>query len=329
MILSPIVLFVYSRPAHTRKVLESLSENRLSSQSILYIFADGPKPDATDEQIQNILEVRNVIREKLWCKEVNIIEKQKNCGLAASIVEGVTQIVEQYGKIIVLEDDIVTSKGFLEYMNNALNFYEKEDKVMHVAAYIPPLSNKLPPTYFYNTASCWGWGTWNRAWKYYNNDAKYLLNEIERNGLVSSFNVNDSYDFYGQLKANAQGELKTWAVRWYASFFLKGGYALHPYPSLVNNIGHYGNGENSGSDFVFHWANLADSIPVNAIPIVQDDRNLKIIARFNKTLYRETVFTKFKSFIGKLLPKSLIAYYRRLKYPGYQSYNEQKKNIVP
>ena len=127
--LAPIVLFVYDRPWHTHQTLEALKSNLLAENSLLIIYSDGPKEEATDEQLSNIKEVRKLIREKKWCGQVEIIESDCNKGLAASIINGVTKVVNEFGEIIVLEDDLVTSKGFLKYMNDCLELYASEETV--------------------------------------------------------------------------------------------------------------------------------------------------------------------------------------------------------
>lgn len=283
MILAPIVLFVYNRPWHTEQTLNALMQNELADQSVLYVYADGPKENASVEASHLIAKTRRIIKAKKWCKEVIILERKTNYGLANSIISGVTDVVNKYNKIIVLEDDILTSRGFLKYMNDALHLYEFENKVMHVSGSIFPIDAKLPQTYFYNTASCWGWGTWARAWGNFNDDAAQLLSSIDERKLKYRFNIEGSYDFYDQLKANTDGRLKTWAIKWYASFFLLNGLALHPYPSLTNNIGHDGMGENCGTTTVFSWTELPNSVMVKKIPLKENWRARKIIRRFNRT----------------------------------------------
>ena len=146
--LAPIALFVYNRPRHTLRTLEALAANPLAKKSTLYIFADDVKKNANNTAHVNVQQVRRIILSQQWCKEV-IIEKAKgNKGLAQSIVDGVTKVVQKHGKVIVLEDDIVVSKGFLQYMNDALIFYKREESVMHIAAYLPPINTELPDTFF-------------------------------------------------------------------------------------------------------------------------------------------------------------------------------------
>jgi len=282
MTLAPIILFVYNRPWHTQQTLEALSKNQLADQSVLYVYADGAKENANEDQLKNICEVREIIRSRLWCREVKIIERNKNWGLADNIVDGVTTIVNKYSKIIVLEDDIVTSPGFLKYMNDALSIYESEEKVMHISGYMFPIGKKLSETFFYNTASCWGWGTWKDAWDNLEWNANRSLSRIEKEGLVTKFNVNNTYKFYDDLKANADSKIRTWAVRWYASFFLKGGYALHPYPSLTNNIGHDGEGENCKKTDRFTWKDIASDVPVYRKPVVESLEALRAMEKFNR-----------------------------------------------
>ncbi|MEO8414425.1 MAG: hypothetical protein ABI472_12235 [Ginsengibacter sp.] len=282
MNLSPIALFVYNRPWHTQKTLEALSDNDLAKESTLYIFADGPKENATAHELQKIEETREIIKSKQWCKDVIVSEKEKNIGLADSIISGVTEVVNKHEKIIVLEDDIVTSKGFLKYMNDALNFYEKEEKVMHISGYMFPVKTLLPPTFFYNPTSCWGWATWQKAWKHFNNDAQYLLTAIDNKALQSRFNIENSHDFCDQLKANADGRLKTWAIKWYASVFILQGLSLHPFPSLVNNIGMDSSGENCDTSSAFEWKELGSEVIVKNIKLSESSVARRGMSEFYK-----------------------------------------------
>ena len=175
---SPIVLFVYSRPWHTQQTVEALLKNELASESELFVFCDGAKSNASAEDKQNINEVRNYIRSiKEMCpshstgcsfKSVIIYESNNNKGLADSIISGVTEIVNKYGKIIVVEDDIVTSPYFLRYMNDALNFYVDNKSIFSVNSF-----NPIPPDFIKTDVftlkfmHCWGWSTWSDRWKFF------------------------------------------------------------------------------------------------------------------------------------------------------------------
>lgn len=306
--LSPIIVFCYNRPWHVEQTLSALSKNELAEQSVLYIYCDGPKTDATDEQIEKINEVRKIVRKHQWCKEVYIIESDKNKGLADSIIGGVTDIVNQYGKVIVLEDDIVTSKGFLLYMNDALNFYENNERVMHITGYMYPHKQKLPDTFFYSVPLPWGWGTWKRAWKHFRNDADYFYNYFEEHKQWDKFNKFGGKYLQKQLKANVDRILKTWFVKWHATLLLLEGLTLYPNHSLVNNIGFDETGTNCTPMTKFNIENPAEIINVEKIELSQSKKAAKIIVRF----YQGRLYPIRKFFIkhtpdrAKLLIKNVL-----------------------
>jgi GR25 family glycosyltransferase involved in LPS biosynthesis len=240
--LAPIVLFVYNRPWHTRKTLEALAANELASESELYIYADGPRIDADTEDLHNINEVRKEIRENQWCGKVTIIESGINIGLANSILSGVTEVVNQHGRVIVLEDDIVIMSGFLQYMNEALELYKTEERVMNISSYWPKarIKGKKEQVFFLHFMSCWGWATWKDRWNKLNTDINYLYSEIVQ--YKDDFNLSDTCNFFQQIEQNISGKIKTWAIKWYASIYINKGLCLYPYKSLVQNIGIDGSG---------------------------------------------------------------------------------------
>lgn len=306
MDLAPIVLFVYNRPWHTEETLHALMQNELADQSALYIYADGPKTNATEDELKKITEVHHLIRIKKWCKEVHITEAENNKGLADSIISGVTEIVNQYGKVIVLEDDIITSRGFLKYMNDALDLYKDDENIMEVSGYMFPInSSGLPDTFFYNVNSCWGWGTWARAWKSYNGDALKLYSDlVERNTDWELFNGFQGNAFKEQLLANVEKRLNTWAVKWHSTIFINNGKVLHPNKSLTGNIGFDGSGTNClpNDDDI---QNLANSITVNRLPAVGNKAALNELKKYFLNLQNSN------NVISSQNPESL-SYLRRL-----------------
>jgi GT2 family glycosyltransferase len=243
--LAPIVLFVYNRPWHTEETLKALMLNELADESVLYIYCDGPKKNTSPEDISKIKEVRQVIRKKKWCKEVAIIESDINLGLANSILKGVTDVVNKYGKIIVLEDDIVVTQDFLYYMNKSLHIFENKKNVYHINGFNNEsnLQYLLDDYYFLNFMSCWGWATWIDRWSQLNLDFNYFYDKLlidEK--AMSRFNYGKTLSFDNQLEANIKGEIKTWAILWYATVNFNKGLCLTPKYSLVNNIGMDGSG---------------------------------------------------------------------------------------
>ncbi len=299
--LAPIALFVYNRPWHTRQTVEALLKNELASDSELFIFADGPRIDANAEQIQNIKIVRDYIHGIVGFKTIKIIESSKNKGLANSIIEGVTEIVNKYGKIIVLEDDIVTNSFFLTFMNKTLDIYKEEDSVMQVSAFMYPIRhNNLPDTFFYQAASCWGWATWKRAWRNYYNNPIFLYNEIKKRGLQRILNINNIHNYEEQLVANINGTLNTWFIRWNASIIIANGLTLYPKYTLVENIGFDGTGEHCNSLISLNSKYNATHIKIKKQKIKPSKRAIKKIQKYNKQSFLEKIIGFLLYYIRKI-----------------------------
>jgi len=297
--LSPIVLFVYNRQDHTRKTIEALKKNIYADTSDLIIFSDAPKNESVAEEVN---EVRNYIKTITGFKSVKIIERKTNFGLANSIIEGVTKIVNKYGKVIVLEDDLVTSKYFLQFMNDALELYKNESKVACISGYVYPI-NGLPETFFIRGADCWGWATWKSAWNLFEKDGKKLLNELEKTNMVNEFDFFGAYKFSEMLKDQIKGKNNSWAVRWYASAFLKHKFTLYPGKSLVSNIGNDTIGTHSGK--VNKYAvDLSDNrVLVNKIHLQESSFSKKKFSAFfsHNSNYLSHLFYKAKDlFAGGL-----------------------------
>lgn len=302
---APIVLFVYNRPWHTEQTLKALALNVIAKESILYIYADGPKENAGKDDLDKIRETRLLLTQQQWCGTVQVIESQHNKGLADSIIHGVSDVVNKHGRVIVLEDDIVTSPWFLTYMNDALNLYEEESRVMHVSGYWYPVkdSNKLPGTFFYNTATCYGWGTWKRSWDLFTEkDPTILYNKIIEKYSWDEYNKTGTNSFQEQLMNNMNGLLKTWAIKWYSTIFLNGGFSLHPKHSFVNNIGFDGSGENTINIDIYRWDKLSGEIELKRMPIVESSAALGKVIAFNKLHFGNRRNKNFKSAIAGIIP---------------------------
>jgi len=246
--LAPIALFVYNRPEHTRRTLNYLQKNLLADESRLFVFSDAAK---TDADITKVEQVRHLIKEVTGFKSVKVIERKQNLGLAESIISGVTQLVNEYGKIIVFEDDLLSSPHTLQYFNDALKRYASEEKVMHIGAYMYNLKGgKLPETFFYRAAGSWGWATWARAWKDFEPDIDKLIPQFDKEK-INRFSIGHTMNFWKQVQAFKAGKNNSWAIRWYASVFLKGGLTLNPSRSLINNIGNDGTGVHSNPESMY------------------------------------------------------------------------------
>lgn len=240
MIKAPIALFVYKRPQHTEKALEALSRCEGADESELFIFCDGPK---RPEDMKAVGEVRILIKSRKWCGKVNIIERDKNWGLANSIISGVTELCEEYGRVIVLEDDLIVSRYFLEYMNRALDLYENNEQVMQISGHMYPVDLKVDTdALFLPFTTSWGWGTWQRAWMHFDKDMKGFNLLREDATSKKRFNLDDSYPYFEMCIAQFDGKIDSWAIRWYLSVFISNGVTLFPVKTLIKNIGFDGSG---------------------------------------------------------------------------------------
>lgn len=238
---APIALFVYNRPWHTEKTVESLQKNDLAAESDLFIFSDAPK---THEVFEKVEEVREFIHNLTGFKSVTIFERKNNLGLASSIIDGVTSLCREYGRVIVLEDDLITSPFFLRFMNDALDLYADTPEVMHISGCLYPIDNMSGETFFFRVPLCWGWATWHCSWRLFRKDNDVMLRFDSK--MRREFSFNSTYHYWQQLESNNKGLIDTWFVYWYASLFLNNGLALYPSRSLVLNIGFDGTGVHCG-----------------------------------------------------------------------------------
>jgi len=293
--LAPIVLFVYNRPWHTQQTVEALQKNKLASESELFIYSDDAKND--DARV-SVDEVRKYIDNITGFKKITVIKRDKNWGLANSIIDGVTKIVNEYGRIIVLEDDLVTSPYFLKFMNEGLTMYENEDKVASIHGYIYPIDN-LPNTFFIKGADCWGWATWKRAWDVFEPNGQKILDELKSRGLEKGADFNNSYGLTQMLKDQIKGKNNSWAVRWYMSAFLKDMLTLYPGKSYVQNIGNDDSGTHCGVSDIFR-VELSTSNNINRLELVENSDSRKKIEIFFDSI-NGTFIQKLKTRIKRLI----------------------------
>ena len=248
---APIALFVYNRPEHLLRTLSSLRANPLARDSTLYVFSDAAVGPQDSEAVET---VRRIVKTTDGFNEICVREQPKNLGLAKSIIAGVTELAAAYGRVIVLEDDLVTAPGFLTYMNEALDRYDKDQQVMQVSGYMFPIERpkRVGQTFFCRIPTSWGWGTWARAWERFNSDSTQMVEFLRSHpDRREAFNLNGAYPYFDHLTLQAQGKLDVWGVRWYASMFTAGGLCLYPGQSLVQNIGMDGTGVHCGHSSYF------------------------------------------------------------------------------
>lgn len=275
--LAPIVLFVYNRPLHTQRLLDSLEKNSLASLSDLIVYADGAREGASASQLNNILQVRSLFDRPYKFRSLSLIIRSENYGLAKSIIEGVSEVIKEHKKVIVLEDDLILSSGFLQFMNDALSTYKAEDRVKQISGHLFPLSKSIDCPFFLKLTDSWGWATWERAWQHFEPSAEKLLQKFTP-AQKKEFDFQGSYNFYKMLEKCNLKQNDSWGIRWYASVFFENGLTLFPNRSLVNNMGNDDSGVHSFSTKVYDNDSLAEFIKVPLLPIIEslEARNLLI-----------------------------------------------------
>jgi hypothetical protein len=238
VIYAPVALFAYRRLSILECTVQALAANTGAHLTDIYFFSDGPK-NHLDEH--SVYQVRNYLKTVQGFRSVNVINRDVNLGLTRNIVDGVTEILSQSDSVIVLEDDILTSPFFLQYMNQSLDLYRNDSRVSQVCAYSyleRDLAQKIDDsTYFVKGSDCLAWATWRSAWKAYMVDPWLLLKEIFKRNQVKEFNRSHSYNYYGMLYKSCICDSYSWAIRFYASNFLLGRFTLYPIKSLAVHVG--------------------------------------------------------------------------------------------
>jgi len=266
---SPVAFFAYKRPDHTRRALESLAQNEGADNTELFVFCEGPKHP---QDVEGVEKTREVVKSRQWCGKVHIVEREHNLGCANSISLGVTEVCKEYGRVIVLEDDLVLSPYFMNYMNRTLEFYEFEPQVMQVSGYMFPIQlNTHFDTVFLPFTSSWGWATWWRAWKEYDPTMSSYTRLKNDRELRYLFDLNGSYPYFKMLEDELSGRIDTWDIRWYLSFFMLKGFALFPTQTLVQNIGFDGSGTHCG-DIKAEEQIIKNTEPINFQTQIQLDQ---------------------------------------------------------
>jgi hypothetical protein len=276
---APISLFVYNRLEHTRRTVDALRVNTLATQSDLYVFADAAR-DASDAA--SVESVRDFVRGITGFKSLTVIERDRNLGLAASIIGGVTEVLRGHHRVVVMEDDLVTSPFFLRYMNEALDHYESDDRVASIHGYVYPTTLPLPETFFLRGADCWGWATWRRGWALFNPDGRALLSELRITDSTREFDFDGAFQYTGMLQDQIAGANNSWAIRWYASAFLRNKLTLYPGRSLVINIGTDASGTHCGSTDTFDVESSTSPIRIGGIPVEDSAQGRAAFTEFGK-----------------------------------------------
>ena len=270
MNLAPIALFTYKRLTHLKKTLSHLESCKFASSSKLYIFSDCNKNSL---DYASVSFVRDYLKSINGFLEVEIIERKTNYGLRRNIVSGLNYLFDKYEKVIVLEDDLIVSKSFLEFMNKALDLYLNDEKVCQISgySYLEKILEKKKiklETYFLKGSDCLAWGTWKDSWKNYHNRSKELLEDLNKKNLVNKLDRNGKYLFSRDLENTMLGFNYGWAINFLSINIILNKYTLYPYRSLALHIGN----DNSSTN-----VNFKDSIDPYKVKLDNASPNLEKI----------------------------------------------------
>ena len=303
MTYAPIALFTYNRADHTRQAVESLLRNAEAKDTDLFIFSDGPKNEKAAEGVKAN---REFVRTITGFKSITIIEREKNWGLSKNLIEGITKINNEFGRVIVVEDDLVVSPFFLRYMNDGLEKYEHDERVASISAFLNPIDGDIPNTFFLRYFACWGWATWKRAWDLLNTDSRDLLKKLRWK--KNDFNIGGTGPFYGILYCDKVELNDSWAVRFYASCFLAGKLHLFPNQTMAIQTGMDGSGTHSKAGERNPYQNMTISnTPVN-LGDIRVEENKMMYEAFSlfygdgvNRYSLKNLYSRLKSFVRRLI----------------------------
>lgn len=295
---APVVVFLYNRPDHAKKTIDALAKNYGAEQTDLVIYVDHAEKR---EHKEGNLKVKDLVKNISGFKKINIVYRDRNYGLALNIQDGVTEVVNEYGRVIVIEDDIVTSPYFLKYVNDSLDMYEDDMAVGSISGcnYPAILSCVEDQTYFLRIPLCWGWATWKNRWDWFDknlSEVEFIDSEIKH-----YINFDGEKDYFIQAIQNRLGKINTWFVFWYIALAKRKCLTLFPKYSLVDNIGHDGSGENCGED-EFFFELYESEIIVNKIEVVESIKALEAHQVYFKSL-EKPFLRKAYNFISRKLSK--------------------------
>ena len=239
-----IVLFGFNRPDKLRACLDSLARNENSSAYILNVFIDGAR---NHSELELTEKCANLLKMDWNFKEIRLVKRDINLGLAQSIIGGVSEVLESADSVIVLEDDLLVAPLFLTYMQTSLRKYSSEESVVSIHGYTYPGVGQGNKCFFLKGADCWGWATWRDRWKEVNWDTPSLIHQISSTNRIREFDLDNTANYSVMLEQQFHGEIDSWAIRWHASAYLDEKITLYPPVSFVNNVGSDGSGTHGRS----------------------------------------------------------------------------------
>ncbi|MBJ7574392.1 glycosyltransferase family A protein [Luteimonas sp. MC1828] len=298
--LAPVVVFAFNRPAHLSQCLTALAADSLAPQTKVYVMADGPRGEHDNAGVSAVRELISDPRWKQSFAEFELRCSSANRGLAASIIGGVTGILVDFDRVIVLEDDLVVADGFLKYMNDCLDLFTGAHGIASVSGYCPLA--KIPDAYEYDLMAVprmcsHGWGTWRDRWMSVDWERRDY-SEIWTNRLLRARMTATGEDQLYRLRRQVTGVIRTWAILFQAWLILENKYTIYPRRNMVNNIGFDGSGTHTRAvDKMFSDIDTS----VHGLRIHEVDPNETVIKAFHK-VYSGGALGRLKRFLLNIFP---------------------------
>ena len=293
--LAPIAVFGFKRSEHLLNCLKSLEANDLAANSEVHIFIDGPRDAGDDEAVGRTMEIAS---RNYAFGDKFIVLQNRNLGLANSIRNGVDLVLSKNPRIIVLEDDLVVSPHFLQFMNQGLEKYSEINEVSSIHGYQYPIKDVGKDPVFLLGADCWGWATWKSRWDLVNFDSSSLYLELNRKDLLGKFDLDGAMPYSKMLRDQSRGAIDSWAICWHASMYLLGKLALFPQNSLVLNKGTDGSGTHNDNTLLFETTLSLDSNWNFPIEIVESALfRFQLVAFFRNSIKKRSLLSRTKSLI--------------------------------
>ena len=305
--LAPIIVFAFNRVDTLQNTIESLKKNKEAKDSELFVFVDGPRLNKDGEKEQ-VLAVQEYVKTITGFKNLNYKFSETNKGLAPSVISGTTEIINLYDKVIVIEDDLILSQSFLQYMNQMLDLYEKDDRIMQISGWgckLTKIKDYPYDVYLNKRARSWSWGTWKNRWETVDWEVKDWTEFSTNRKRIYQFNKQGS-DLFKMLKGYMTKKNCSWYIRFQYAMHKQKRYSVQPIRSLVINDGFGGNATNCKN----YNRYKVDFEPkhegqFNTIPLLQHNTRIQTNAiRFNSIRYRlygvfMTQLMKISNYINK------------------------------
>ena len=236
---APVILFAFKRPNELKATIEALQANYLAPESDLYVFVDAPKPEKQEADGPKVEEVHKLLDAVTGFKSIYRDYATSNIGCADSIIRGISYVLERHPSAIIVEDDLITSPNFLDYMNQCLRKYESNRKVYSVAGYTFPFERPAGyqfDSYFVPRHSPWGWATWSDRWQAIDwTIADY--DKFSKDSLRQKAFMQGGSDLVGMLRSQMEGKIDAWDIRFCYNRFKANALTVYPAVSKVQNIG--------------------------------------------------------------------------------------------